>query len=94
MKGHLYRITVEHLEDNKGNPVARAPMVFETRNHDDLFNIVERVQAKELFDPEEARSFAIGLKLFREVMLHNRGNEVFTELDPHMSEFMKALKSR
>jgi hypothetical protein len=94
MKGHLYRITVEHLEDNKGNPVARAPMVFETKNHDDLFDIVERIRAKDLFDPEVSRSFTIGLKLFREVMLHNRGNTVFTELDPHMSEFMKALKNR
>lgn len=35
---------------------------------------------------------AYPLKLFREVMLNNRGSEVFKELDPHFSEFMKAFK--
>jgi hypothetical protein len=45
-----------------------------------------------LFAPEDAAAFAIGLKLFREVMLQHRGSEVFKELDPHMSAFMKALK--
>lgn len=92
MKGHLYRITLEHLEDAKGNPVEKPPMTFDVKNHDDLYDIVSRVQAKSLFDPEEARAFTIGLKLFREVMLHNRGIEAFQELDPHMSQFMKALK--
>lgn len=92
MKGHLYRLTLEHLEDPKGNPVTKPPLQFEARNHDDLYAIVDRIKAKGLFDAQEATAFAIGLKLFREVMLHNRGSEVFRELDPHMGEFMKALK--
>ncbi len=45
-----------------------------------------------LFDENESAAFAIGLKLFREVMLHNRDSDVFKELDPHFSEFMKAFK--
>lgn len=92
MKGHLYRLTLEHLEDAKGNPVAKTPIQFDVRNHDDLYAIVEKVKAKGLFDEAEATAFAIGLKLFRETMLHHRGSEVFRELDPHMSEFMKAFK--
>ncbi|MGV3591884.1 MAG: DUF3861 family protein, partial [Gammaproteobacteria bacterium] len=36
MKGHLYRLTPEHIEDAKGNPVAKPPMQFDVRNHDDL----------------------------------------------------------
>ena len=92
MKGHQYRLTLEHLADNKGRPVDRQPLSFNVTNHDDLYDIVERVQAKGLFEPEEAKAFAIGLKLFREVMLHNRGKEVFRELDPHFSAFMKAFK--
>lgn len=93
MKGHLYRITLEQLEDNKGNPVEKAPLQFEVKNHDDLYLIVEKIQAKGLFDANEATAFAIGLKLFREVMLNNRKSEVFKELDPHVSEFMKTLKT-
>lgn len=92
MKGHLYRLTLEHLQDPKGNPVDRSPLQFEVKNHDDLFSIVEKVKAKGLFDANEATAFAIGLKLFREVMLHNRDSAVFQELDPHFSEFMKAFK--
>ena len=92
MKGHLYRLTLEHLEDAKGNPQTTPPLQVLVRNHDDLPAIVEKVQAKGLFASDEAAAFAIGLKLFREVMLHHRGSEVFKELDPHMSAFMKALK--
>ena len=92
MKGHLYRLTLEHLEDAKGNPVTKTPLQFDVRNHDDLYAIVEKVKAKGLFDEDEATAFAIGLKLFRETMLHHRGSEVFKDLDPHMSEFMKAFK--
>ena len=92
MKGHLYRITLEHIADPKGNPVEKAPLQFEVKNHDDLFAIVERVKAKGVFDENEATSCAIGLKLFREVMLHNRDSEVFKILEPHFSDFMKAFK--
>ncbi|MGA0805495.1 MAG: DUF3861 domain-containing protein [Pseudohongiellaceae bacterium] len=92
MKGHLYRLTLEHLEDAKGNPQSRQPLVMQLRNHDDLPAIVEKIQAKGLFAAEDAAAFAIGLKLFREVMLQHRGSEVFRELDPHMGAFMKALK--
>lgn len=92
MKGHLYRLTLEHLEDAKGNPRATPPLQVLVRNHDDLPAIVEKVQAKGLFAADEAAAFAIGLKLFREVMLQHRGSEVFRELDPHMSAFLKALK--
>jgi len=92
MKGHLYRLTLEHLEDAKGNPVEKTPLQFDVKNHDDLYAIVEKVKTKGLFDANESAAFAIGLKLFREVMLHHRGSEVFKDLDPHFSEFMKTLK--
>lgn len=92
MKGHLYRLTLEHLEDAKGNPQDRPPLQVDVRNHDDLHAIVEKVQAKGLFDADTATAFAIGLKLFREVMLQHRDLEMFQALDPQFSEFMKAFK--
>lgn len=92
MKGHLYRLTLEYLEDAKGNPESRPPLQVDVKNHDDLYDIVERVKAKGVFDPDEATAFTIGLKLFREVMLQHRDNEVFQELNPHFSAFMKAFK--
>jgi len=94
MKGHLYRITVEHLEDPKGNPVEVAPLSFQVKNHDDLNLIVQKVKEKGLFDEEDSTSLAIGLKLFREVMLKHRDSDVFAVLNPHFSEFMKDFKNR
>lgn len=92
MKGHLYRITVDHLEDAKGNRLNADPLVFEARNHDDLLDIVRKLQARDQFAQDEAASLAIGLKLFSEVMLHHRDDELFKPLLPHFVEFMKNLK--
>ena len=92
MKGHRYRLTLEHLEDAKGNPVDKKPLQIDVKNHDDLFAIIEKVKTTGLFDADEATAFAIGLKLFREVMLHHRDSPIFKDLDPHFSEFMKAFK--
>ena len=92
MKGHLYRVTVEHVQDAKGNAVEAAPLTFQARNHDDLFPIVEKMRARGLFDAEEAAALAIGLKLFGEVMLQHREHELFAPLRPHFVEFIKRLK--
>ena len=92
MKSHLYRITVEHLEDTEGHTPETAPLVFETRNHDALFPIVERLREKALFDEDETVSFAIGLKLFSEVMLKHKDHPLFEPLQGHFGTFMKGLK--
>jgi Domain of Unknown Function with PDB structure (DUF3861) len=92
MKGHLYRVTVEHLEDPKGNAVVADPLSFQARNHDDLLPIVARMRARGMFEPDEAAALAIGLKLFGEVMLRNREHELFAPLQPHFAEFIKRLK--
>jgi uncharacterized protein YfkK (UPF0435 family) len=92
MKGHLYRISIEHLEDAKSNAVNADPLVFEARNHDDLFDIVRKIQGRNQFSQDEAAAFAIGLKLFSEVMLHNKDHALFREFLPQFGEFMKNLK--
>jgi len=92
VKGHLYRITVEHVEDAKGNAVETPPLTFEARNHDDLFPIVARMRTRVIFEPDEAAALAIGLKLLGEVMLKHREHELFAPLRPHYTEFIKRLK--
>lgn len=42
----------------------------------------------------QAVEFAIGLKMFSEVMLKNRNHELFTDFRPAFGEFMKKLKSQ
>lgn len=95
MKQHRYRITVEHLSDAQGNPTTYpAPLQFETGNHDDILAIAARMRQRGDFDAETATAFAIGLKLFSEVMLTHRQHPLFEELGPQFGQFMKRLKQR
>lgn len=91
---HRYRITVEHLSDPKGVPsTSKEPLQFEVGNHDELFSIVDRIRQRGDFDQDSATAFAIGLKLFGEVMLENKEKPLFKDFFPHFLDFMKVLKS-
>ncbi|MGL4410083.1 MAG: DUF3861 family protein [Zoogloea sp.] len=41
---------------------------------------------------ESATAFAVGLKLFGEVMLENRQHPLFADFLPQFGQFMKQLK--
>ena len=45
-----------------------------------------------MLDDEAAKSFAVGLKLFSEVMLEHKNLPLFKDFMPHFGQFMKALK--
>lgn len=94
MPGHRFRITVEALSDRKGEPVDKAPLSFEVENHDDILGIVERIKAREdlNFGENNSAAFAVGLKLFSEVMIENRRHTVFAPLREAFKEFMMGLK--
>lgn len=93
MKQHKYRITLEHLATAKGEPGTHAPLVFEARNHDDLFGIIDRMRARQLLpEPDQVASLALGLKLLAEVTLENRNDPFFGELRGPLREFIQKLK--
>ena len=95
MKQHQYHITVQHLADAQGNPSTYTEKLeFNTSNHDDIFSIVERLKTAALFDEQTTQSFALGLKLFSEVMLENRDHILFKEFSPAFTQFMKNLKQQ
>jgi len=96
LKQHRYRITVEHLAlpDGSPAPADSAPLTFEVGQHDDLGAIVARVRQRDDLPPEDATAFAVGLKLFTEVMLQQRGLPLFAEFAPHVKAFMQRLKQR
>ena len=93
MKQHRYRVTVEHLALPDGTPPA-APqaLAFETGNHDDLLAIVARMRQRGDLPEADATAFAVGLKLFSEVMLQHRGMPLFAGFAPHFRAFMQQLK--
>ena len=94
MKGHLYKIQIEKIEDFKGQAVMEPPLVFTTRNHDDLMSIVEKMKSRPELSAEDATDLAIGLKLFGEVMLRNRELPLFADMQPALGSFIKKLKGR
>ncbi|MFT5701626.1 MAG: hypothetical protein ACI8ZB_004521 [Desulforhopalus sp.] len=40
----------------------------------------------------DATAFAVGLKLFGEIMMKNKDKELFKQFKPHFADFMKELK--
>lgn len=93
MKQHRYRVSVEHLCDARGAPSTYAePLRFATGNHDDILAVAERVRRDSGLPADSATALAVGLKLFGEVLLENRGHPLFEAFAPHFGTFMKHLK--
>lgn len=94
MSGYSYRITVEPLNDKKGQPLNMQPVSFEVENHDEIISIIAAIKARSDlgFDENTATSFAVGLKLFSEVMLENRKHPLFEPLSGPFRDFMMLLK--
>ena len=92
-KYNHYKITLEHTANPKGDELQK-PVTLEFDNHDNLFNIINILKDKNHFDDvNQSVEFAIGLKLFSEVMLRNKTNPLFEEILPAFKEFMGKLKN-
>ena len=93
-KGNHYKLSLEQLSVLKEEKRVDNTLELKFSNHDELFEIVEKVKSKKLFNSEEeSTEFALGLKLFTEVMLRNKKHPLFEDLRPHIGDFMKKLKS-
>jgi hypothetical protein len=93
-KTNKYHLTLRLKQYANGDHEPAKQLALEFDNHDELFSIIERIQAKALFsNKEQSAEFAIGLKMFSEVMLKNKHLPLFEELAPAFRSFMKRLKS-
>lgn len=93
-KAHHYQLTLQYTKDNQNNAVDQPLVALHFTNHDNIFAIIERLKDQQLFAQEsDATEFAIGLKLFSEVMIRNRKHPLFEDFGAAFSEFMKKLKS-
>ena len=66
---------------------------FEVECHDDVAAIARSLSEKLELDGESAKAFAVGLKLFAEIVLRNRQTEPFSQIRPALSEFNNTLKN-
>ena len=86
---YRYRVTLEPL-----TPDTNAEgLQFEAECHDDVAAIVQSLSEKLELDGESVKAFAVGLKLFAEIVLRNRQTEPFSQIRPALSEFNKTLKN-
>ena len=89
-----YHLTLKLLQTAHGDTAPEKQMELTFENHDEIFDIIERIQNKDPFEnKQQATEFALGLKLFSEVMIKNRKNSLFDELSTAFPVFMKKLKS-
>ena len=92
-RANTYRLTLARQALASGAEVPPKELTLTFDNHDELFSITDRLRRKDPFDdPAQATEFAIGLKLFSEVMLKNRHHPLFAELVPAFRLFMAKLK--
>ena len=93
-KVNTYQLTLKPIRLASGEPAPDRQLELTVDNHDELFSIIDRIQEKDPFgDKQQAAEFALGLKLFSEVMLKHRDHPLFEELKPAFQPFMKRLKS-
>jgi len=92
-RNNKYNIVLKEVALKDGTTPEKS-ISFDFENHDNLFDIIEKIKAKALFDENASVEFAVGLKLFTEVMLTHKQHELFEELRPAIMEFMKKLKGK
>lgn len=94
-RANKYKLTLEQVSLMNEKTTLSEPVSLEFENHDEIFKIIEKIKEKNLFEEEnQSTEFAIGLKLFSEVMLKNRKHPLFEDFFPAFGEFMKKLKSQ
>ncbi|MGJ5641085.1 DUF3861 domain-containing protein [Formosa sp. S-31] len=92
-KVNTYKLTLEQVDLHDKDLKTSEPLSFEFENHDEIFEIIKKMKSKNIFKSDkEATEFALGLKLFSEVMVKNRDHKIFKKLLPVFGKFMKKLK--
>ena len=93
-KTNRYNLILTQISLANGEQGNHLPLDITFENHDEIFGIIERIQQKDPFNNSaQAAEFALGLKLFSEVMIKNRDNPLFAELLPAFKPFMEKLKA-
>jgi len=93
-KTNKYHLTLKLTEYAGEETQPEKELELDFENHDEIFSIIERIRAKDPFgNAAQAEEFALGLKLFSEVMIKNRKHPLFDELGEVFPAFMKKLKS-
>ena len=93
-RANKYSLTLRMEQRTDGELVSDKQLELKFSNHDDLFEIMQRVQDKDPFDDkQQAMEMVLGFKMFREVILRNRKHPLFKELNTVFPTFIQKLKN-
>ena len=67
-------------------------MTFDVENHDEIEKVLAHLQKKLPVSSTEQQAFAVGLKLFSEVILQHRHEAPFDELFGSIGSLMRTIK--
>lgn len=90
-RNNKYKLSLQEIELKDGTQQDKS-VTFEFENHDNILDIIDRVQNSKLFSEADTKQFVVGLKLFSEVMMKNKHNPVFADIIPVFGQFMKKFK--
>ena len=88
MPAHPYRISVTKLANNTEQHL----MTFDVKNHDEIEKVLAGLQKKLPVSYVEQQAFAVGLKLFAEVILQHRHEAPFQQWFGDMGQLMRSIK--
>jgi hypothetical protein len=93
-KTNKYHLTLAYKGNGDEETSGEKYLELDFENHDELFGIIDKIKLLDPFSNEQQSiEFAIGLKMFSEIMIKNRKHPLFEELYPAFGNFMKQLKS-
>ena len=92
-RAHQYKLDLERIASPDLSDLPEDKLTLTFTNHDNLFEILEKIKARNLFDENTSTEFVIGLKLLGEVLIRNRDHPLFSEFKEAYGDFMKKLKS-
>ena len=92
-RNNTYKLSLESIS-LKDDLNQKSNITLEFKNHDEIFTIIESLKEKNPFeDKNQAVEFAIGIKLFTEVMIRNRQHPLFEDFFQEVQTFMKNIKT-
>ena len=93
-KTNIYKVQFQEVQ-LKDSSTPENAFAFEFENHDNIFEIISKIQQSNILGGKELEmQLILGIKLFGDVMLRHKGNPLFESLQPAFIEFMKGLKAK
>ena len=88
-----YQISILETASD-GISVTGQPLIIEHSDHEDLFQVIEKIKSVQGIDKQLAPKLGLGLRLFGTVALAHKKTPLFQALLPSLRTFIQSLKGK